>query len=547
MTVLQTVLGVNAATATTAVVPTIGSINSYDARGGALAPVLPPLTGLNVGATLVIEKNYVDTTTNAVTATCYSGDKFDDTTTSVALVQAKASVTLQVVSPTTGVKRWKVVAANGNQQTLVSPTITGGTLDGVTIGGTTPATSITANTVRTNQYVQLSGTSKPFLNQTGAAVGTMNGHTELNYLAMNDKIVNSSTSFGNWVSGLLVAQNVMTPAVGPRIALYGSMVIESVGTNTASQAQYVGTYGRAQTSQNLGGTSLSGRDPAAIGSLWSGSFYARLDSGATYLHDLVGVEIDVAAASGTSVVNRYGLIIANLDSGTVQGYVDDTAINISNQLSSGSVPWKTGILFGRYYGIPDGNEWPFNSSSTIIDCGAPGLPNTGVPTASLGNPANIGIDFSTCTFTDSALKTGKAPITMAAMTSAPDVNDVQTVSITGTPTGGTFTLTFSGQTTTAIAYNASATTVANALIALSNIGNSDVTVTSINVGGPYTVTFTGTLANAPQAQLTATSSLSGGITPAVSITRTKTGKLYVASDGSLHYRGPTTDTRLAPA
>jgi hypothetical protein len=61
-----------------------------------------------------------------------------------------------------------------------------------------------------------------------------------------------------------------------------------------------------------------------------------------------------------------------------------------------------------------------------------------------------------------------------------DVNEAQTVTITGTPTGGTFTLTYSGQTTAAIAYNANAAAVQSALEALSNLAPGDVTVT----GGP---------------------------------------------------------------
>jgi hypothetical protein len=36
----------------------------------------------------------------------------------------------------------------------------------------------------------------------------------------------------------------------------------------------------------------------------------------------------------------------------------------------------------------------------------------------------------------------------------PGTNEIQQVAITGGPTGGTFTLTYSGQTTGAIAYNA---------------------------------------------------------------------------------------------
>jgi hypothetical protein len=55
-------------------------------------------------------------------------------------------------------------------------------------------------------------------------------------------------------------------------------------------------------------------------------------------------------------------------------------------------------------------------------------------------------------------------------------NEQQTIDIEGVPTGGTFTLTFGDQTTAPIAYNASSGTMQNALKALSNIGNSDIDV-----------------------------------------------------------------------
>lgn len=54
-------------------------------------------------------------------------------------------------------------------------------------------------------------------------------------------------------------------------------------------------------------------------------------------------------------------------------------------------------------------------------------------------------------------------------------DDRFTVAIVGT--GGTYTLTFGGQTTTALAYNATAATVQAALVALSSVGASKVTVT----------------------------------------------------------------------
>lgn len=80
-------------------------------------------------------------------------------------------------------------------------------------------------------------------------------------------------------------------------------------------------------------------------------------------------------------------------------------------------------------------------------------------------------------------------------------------------TGGTFTLTWNGQTTGTIAWNASAADTQAALIALSNIGPSDVIVTGPLLGGAgqQTVEFTGALGEANQPQMTSTgTALTGG-------------------------------------
>lgn len=102
-------------------------------------------------------------------------------------------------------------------------------------------------------------------------------------------------------------------------------------------------------------------------------------------------------------------------------------------------------------------------------------------------------------------------------------NEVQTVTITGSPTGGTFTLTYSGQTTGTIAYNASASTVQTALEALSNIGVGDVAVTG-SAGGPYTVAFKGDLGLQNVSAMTASGAgLTGGSSPSVSIATATAG------------------------
>jgi hypothetical protein len=124
-------------------------------------------------------------------------------------------------------------------------------------------------------------------------------------------------------------------------------------------------------------------------------------------------------------------------------------------------------------------------------------------------------------------------------------NEVQTVTITGTPTGGTFTLTFDGQTTSTIAYNAIASAVQSALVALSNISTGDVTVGGgPGPGTPWTVTFTGQYASTDVPQMTASGTgLTGGTTPAVAVTTTTPG---AAGSTAIGYRAPSVNTDPVP-
>jgi hypothetical protein len=105
-------------------------------------------------------------------------------------------------------------------------------------------------------------------------------------------------------------------------------------------------------------------------------------------------------------------------------------------------------------------------------------------------------------------------------------DEVQTVTITGTPTGGTYTLTFSGQTTTGIAYNAAASAVQSALEALSNITPGDIVCAGgPHPGTPVTVSFGGgSYDGSDVPQMTASAAgLTGGTSPAVTVTTTTPG------------------------
>lgn len=107
--------------------------------------------------------------------------------------------------------------------------------------------------------------------------------------------------------------------------------------------------------------------------------------------------------------------------------------------------------------------------------------------------------------------------------------EVQTLTIGGTPTGGTFTITFDGYTTTAITWTATdATLVADvdaALEALPNIGTGGITAAdgTLTSGiGTITLTFAGVNALKAQPLAVCNSSLTG-TSPTAVITETTPG------------------------
>ena len=112
-----------------------------------------------------------------------------------------------------------------------------------------------------------------------------------------------------------------------------------------------------------------------------------------------------------------------------------------------------------------------------------------------------------------------------AITCNTPANEVQTLTVTGTPTGGSVALTFQGQTTAPIAYNAAASAVQSAMEALSNVNSGDVTAG----GGPLpgsavTLTFGGRYAAADVPRVAADGSgLTGGTNPTAAVDVTTEG------------------------
>lgn len=111
-----------------------------------------------------------------------------------------------------------------------------------------------------------------------------------------------------------------------------------------------------------------------------------------------------------------------------------------------------------------------------------------------------------------------------------NTNEVQIVTITGTPTGGTFVLAWGGNQTAPIAFDVLAAALEDALELLPGVGEGQVAVTGTNPA--FTVTFTGTLAHSPQALVTLfLNSLTGGTSPSVATIEATEGHAAVPGPG----------------
>lgn len=102
------------------------------------------------------------------------------------------------------------------------------------------------------------------------------------------------------------------------------------------------------------------------------------------------------------------------------------------------------------------------------------------------------------------------------------LNEISTITKTGTVSGGDYTLTVQGETTAAIAYNANAATIQAALLLLGVIDSGDVVVTDVGGGatggGSTVLTFGGKFAEG----VIVVSLNGGGLTGGGSYTLTET-------------------------
>lgn len=114
---------------------------------------------------------------------------------------------------------------------------------------------------------------------------------------------------------------------------------------------------------------------------------------------------------------------------------------------------------------------------------------------------------------------------------------VNTVKVTGTPTGGTFTVTVNGDTTAGIAYNATKGAVQAAIEALASVGPGNTSISGTNLTTGFDVTFAGGLLGEGATVTASGTGLTGGTTPSA------TAALKTAANGWINL-GHSSRTKL---
>ena len=358
------------------------------------------------------------------------------------------------------------------------------------------------------------------------------------------------TASDDTTSLLLTANTAGVPFVVTSSASNGGF--GGVAVTTTTQGSAAASSVQAWTIPNFTGywtATYAGQTTANLGTGGSAISAATLQTALEGLSTIGAGNVTVARTSNTWDVSRYvytvtfASALANQAVGMIIVNLYNAAPLIDIELNGTPIGSPTGVNEYVRIQMPtsDVSAYTFNlsfggdTSSSFAYTSGMSLPTTGIPSGwpSLPESTSVlqtyeGDNLYHLEFRYSLAESNVGAVTGSATWSAAQgrfsipvtettvgttaTDEVQVITLTGGATGGTFTLTYSGQTTSAIAYNASAATVDAALEALSNIGAGDVVVTG-SAGGPWTVTFATALAATNVAEMTAGgASLTGGST-----------------------------------
>ena len=176
--------------------------------------------------------------------------------------------------------------------------------------------------------------------------------------------------------------------------------------------------------------------------------------------------------------------------------------NVAQQSAIQNILFSAAPTAGSFY-IKDwlGNvsaSIPYNANTTTILAAINALPAVNnSASACTYNGILITVTFGTGTLADSPVPL-LSVVNSTLTNNAVLTNNVQTMFFEPLPLEGTYQLVFQGQTTAALAFNATAAQIQTAFTALSTVGAGNCVVTGLNSQSGFSFAFQGTLANAPR-------------------------------------------------
>jgi hypothetical protein len=305
------------------------------------------------------------------------------------------------------------------------------------------------------------------------------------------------------ISGNSAPGTPAAPGVGGGLVSYGGQTTLTNCTVSGNSAGWGGGLHAALTTVNLVNSTVSGNTATGTG-----------DGGGGVANDRSNVTLTNCTLSGNSGSVGGGLWLSGTSSSALA-----TATLVNCTVSGNTASYGGGLYRGFHATLTLGNTIVAGNTATTRG------PDVDAPVTSLGHNLIGKADSSIGWISGSDMwGTSAAPLnpllaplgyyggptqTMPLLPGSPALDagsnsERQDITVSGS--SGTFKLTFDGKTTGALAYNATASAVQDALNALASIGGVGGSVTVIKVGTVFQVTFAGTLANQDLAQMTAAGS-----------------------------------------
>jgi hypothetical protein len=280
-------------------------------------------------------------------------------------------------------------------------------------------------------------------------------------------------------------------------------------------------------------------DAAAINGTFTLTYGGQTTSALAYNANAATIK---AALEALSTVNANDIAVAGttLDSGGPLTFtfiaslgnvslltIDDSALGAVQEVQTLTSDDAIAGTFTLTWGDETTTDIPFDASTATIQTALEALDGVASGDITVGGQNLAATGDTTFTFRAGLGDVGAIALDTSTLGKT---QEVQTLTIDAPATEGTWTLTFGGQTTTDIAYNAATSAVKTALEALSTVEVDDIAVggSALSAGGPMTFTFIASLGDV--ADLTVDDT--GLIGPTTSgVVETTPGELVAGSFG----------------